>query len=173
MDYSKLKEWCYSYFLTITPFFYLILYETSYSTFFSLTGFLKILLQSSSVYIRCLCACPVGKTDIPLTYEEAVEKYGEYRSVKSSNPKVILSEFLTVPRLGSLYETNLCFNRSYPVHNIINNSDSAIFLSGTWSKFLIQTVLDSKPFCEIIKDEKLTPRLTLFSYIAITDESKK
>lgn len=141
------------------------LYETSYSTFFSLTGFLKILLQSSFLYVRCLCVCPAGKTDIPLTYKQAVEKYEEYRSVKSSNKKAILSEFLTVPRLGSLYETNLCFNRSYPVHDIMNNSDSVIFLSGTWNSFLIQTVLDSEPFCQVIKNEKLRTDLTKLCFM--------
>lgn len=47
----------------------------------------------------------------------------------------------------------------------MNNSDSVIFLSGTWNSFLIQTVLDSEPFCQVIKNEKLRTDLTKLCFM--------
>ena len=116
----------------------------------------SMLVRLSGRQIRC-----------PSNVSRSRRQIWRYKSVKSSNPSVILSEFLTVPRLGALYETDLCFNRNYPVHNIISNSNSVLYLSATWNNFLFETVLDTRPFGELIKNQKLKTDLAKLCYIKI------
>lgn len=101
----------------------------------------------------------VWLTNKPLCYDSASERYANYKTAKfsytstseSATSKPQLSDYLSSPRHGCLYESTLCLNKNYYIHNLINiliNIPRAtyVFLSGTWNKFTLESALEYPPY---------------------------
>lgn len=97
----------------------------------------------------------VWLTNKPLCYDSASERYANYKTAKfsytstseSATSKPQLSDYLSSPRHGCLYESTLCLNKNYYIHNLINIPRAAyVFLSGTWNKFTLESALEYPPY---------------------------
>jgi len=53
-----------------------------------------------------------------------------------------LSDYLSSPRHGCLYESTLCLNKNYYIHNLINIPRATHVFYQTWNKFTLESALD-------------------------------
>lgn len=113
-------------------------------------------VHSAYLYEKSFTACHPGMVaNKPLCYDSASERYANYKTAKfsytstseSATSKPQLSDYLSSPRHGCLYESTLCLNKNYYIHNLINIPRATyVFLSGTWNKFTLESALEYPPY---------------------------
>lgn len=119
-----------------------------FSCFFTLIALIQNILMSNSIYIRYYAVTLKEEPKVPLSYAEACKEYSTYKAVKGgvSNSNIKVSDFLNYPKIGKLYQFELVFNKNSPIFQIESYSDNTIYLSGTWNKWLIESVYRRGPY---------------------------
>ena len=71
----------------------------------------------------------------------------------------MIANYFLNKEVNPLYDMKLCVNETEPLKRIVKISDSSIYLSGTWNKWLLDT-LNNRPFFSYISNDpqnKVTP----------------
>ena len=120
-------------------------FEKDYCLFYTLLALITKILNSNMIYLKYNCVIsPSSMKD--LSYNEATEKYSDYKAAKASDNKTSTSDFFLYKQVGRLYETQLCFNENSSLFRTENIADSIILLSGTWNEWLLNLMYSNKPF---------------------------
>lgn len=67
--------------------------------------------------------------------------------------------------IGKIYQTEIVFNRNSSLDAIDWYGDRVLFMSGTWSKWIIDSCYYSKPLGLSIKDEKM--KIDIFKLVLL------
>jgi len=120
-------------------------FEKDYCLFYTLLALITKILNSNMIYLKYNCVTSISSMK-DLSYNEATEKYSDYKAAKANNKSTKTSDFFLYKKVGRLYETQLCFNENSSLFRTENIADSIILLSGTWNEWLLNLMYSNKPF---------------------------
>ena len=98
------------------------------------------------IYLKYSCVTSPLNSLEDLSYNQAVEKYSNYKDAKTTDKKTKTSDYFLYKRVRKLYKTKLCFNENLSLFRAENIADSTLFLSGIWNKWLLDSMYSNKPF---------------------------
>ena len=122
------------------------LYEVSYSQFFSLMSLVDGVVHR--LLVRKIVRSPWygWQTTVFDSASDGTLIIKQQNFLTRPLQKVLraneLSDYLSSPRHGCLYESTLCLNKNYYIHNLINIPRATHVFYQTWNKFTLESALD-------------------------------